>query len=76
MCLYPLHHRTLSFKKYCLFPYCMTLFDTVLYCVTYQVLSYNNFIVSVIEVMPSRKERLVDGLAEREEGFLKTQGQQ
>ena len=54
----------------------MTLFDTVLYCVTYQVLSYNNFIVSVIEVMPSRKERLVDGLAEREEGFLKTQGQQ
>ena len=52
----------------------MTLFDMVLYCLTYQVLSYNNFIVSVIEVMPSRKEWLVDGLAEREEGFLKSKG--
>jgi len=50
----------------------MTLFDMALYCLTYQVLSYINFVVSVIEVMPSRKEQLVDGLAEREEGFLKT----
>ena len=28
---------------------CMTLFDTVLYYLTYQVLRCNNFIVSVIE---------------------------
>jgi hypothetical protein len=49
ICFFPLHHQILSFKKYCLFPYSMTLFDTVLYCLTYRVLSCLNLVFIVIE---------------------------
>jgi hypothetical protein len=48
------------------------LFDTVLYCLTYQLLSCINFVVSVLELMASREEWVVGGLAEGEEGFLKS----
>jgi len=55
----------------------MTLFDTVLYCIRYQVLSCNNFIVSVIETN-GQYERVISGWfsRERERSFSQKQGRQ
>jgi hypothetical protein len=50
---------------------CMTLFDMVLCCLAYQVLSCVDFVVSIIETKARRKECVVDALSEGE-GFVKS----